>query len=108
MELTLLHPDDDQEDHMWRDEVFTMIVGVSSTLGLPITRYSIMLLHNCLLGKFLEEKQTFGISIIMTTGQCEKKQMLRKNMYLGCGRQFNQNPSILSPQHSRTLFCTPQ
>lgn len=27
-DLCMLYPDDDQEDHLWRDEIFTMIVGV--------------------------------------------------------------------------------
>lgn len=28
IEISLLHPEDAQEDHLWRDEVLTMIVGV--------------------------------------------------------------------------------
>lgn len=43
-------------------------------------------LYNFLLEKFLEEKQIVGIETIVTNGQCEVNQILRKKVYFGCGR----------------------
>lgn len=31
IDITLLHPDDDQEDHKWRDEILTIVAAVRST-----------------------------------------------------------------------------
>lgn len=54
-------------------------------------------LYNFLLEKFREEKQIVGIETIVTTGQCEVNQILRKKVYFGCGRRFNHNHSNSSP-----------
>lgn len=38
-DLCMLYPDDDQEDHLWRDEIFTMIVGVCYSITFEIVVY---------------------------------------------------------------------